>query len=375
MFSGHTSTVQSLSVFKNTDETKYIFVSSSDDKSCKLWNLKPVLENIESKHHEVSTPRPIDNSPSPKIRSDKWNFEKLKDDSYFTFEFHTAPLTYAEFSASGTRVVSSSINEIMVWNSSNGQVLYKNSPDFNLPNSSFLTCHFGPEDKDDSQFPYLLSAVGNQIILYSLEQNSVTAAVEGHHMNIVAILLFSSTGFCTVSENEIGLWKIEKGESTASVRRKSLSPRKSYPGTNFVNGSPSRHSHTQTDSKRLEPGKSSTPANFLLPPDFQNSSYWSENNNGEDVTGRKLSSATSDCYSPLMVVTTVLDNGSNFVKISREGIMHKKQAGLFQCAAVTQDRELLACGTSDRKVFLWNLETNHCIGEFNTHTGYGLTFT
>jgi WD40 repeat protein len=366
VFSGHTNTVQSLSIFRSSDGFKHILVSSSEDKSCKLWNLKPILENIELKTHEVNTPRPIDNSPSPKIRCDKWTFEKLEDDSYFAFEFHTAPLTYAEFSSSGKHIVSSSLNEIMVWDANNGQVLYKNSPDFSLPNSMYLTCHFGPED-GVSPLPYLLAAVGNQIILYSLLQNSLTAAVEGHHMNIVAVLIFSSTSFCTVSENEIGLWKIEMGESRPPPRRKSLSPRKSYPLTNFTNGT-SNKAHTQTDSKPIDMKKSSGKGNYLLPPNDTNHFWSSENNNEEDVTGRKLSSATSDRYSPT-TVGTVLDNGAYFVKVVREEILYKKPTALFQCAAVTQDRELLACGTSDRKIFLWNLETKQCLGEFSSHTG------
>jgi len=369
-FSGHTGTVQSLNVFKSSDGATHILLSASEDKSCKLWNLRALLEKLETQTHESNSPRPVDDSPSPKIRTDKWPLDKPNDESFFTFEFHTAPLSYAEFSPSGNHVVSSSINEIMVWNRSNGQVLYKNSPDFALPNSSFLTCHFAP-DYEHSPIPYLLSGVGNQVMMYSLAQNSVTAAVEGHHMNIVEILVVTAASFYTVSENEIGLWKIETGDSVTAVnnRRKSLSPRKSHPLSRLHSGTGSLKGRTQADSIPLggQAGASSSSGNFLLPPPH-NSSWQSENNNNEDTTGRKLSAATSDCYSPTLV-TTVLDNGLHAVKISREEIVHRRLSGLFQCAAIALDRELIACGTSERKIFLWNLDKKYWIGEFSSHAG------
>lgn len=199
-------------------------MSASADKTCKLWNLKAILDEVESKPYELKTGRMLGTSPSPKLRPDQWAFDRQRDDSYFTYELHTAPVTFAEFSADGSTIVSTSTNEIMIWKSANGEILSKISPAFDaFPNLTFQRCLFPPE----YNARYLVCCAENQIVLMSSERSSVYTAVEAHAMRIVDVLYLSSDTFCTVSENEIGLWKVNKlapNTKSKAFRSRSLSP-------------------------------------------------------------------------------------------------------------------------------------------------------
>jgi len=384
-FFGHTDTVHCLATYDSFSgdgnkplRTKHLFLSTSEDETCKIWT---TLDNvIETEGHNSRYRRDDsgNNSPSPKIRNSKWTFEKVVDDqSSFTFQFHTAPVMSAEFSPSGKEVVSGSANEILVWNSEDGQVLQKlsnkTSPSASLSISSsltpFLSCHFGPMTEGEVGIPYLLFGTGNQLCLFPLHQPSIFTSVEASHMNIVSVLFFAPDWICTVSEHDIGLWKVEKGESESVQRRKSLSPRRSFPLTPFPgNGSPGRKTEVDAVSSTAWKSRASNSgrSRFLLPP----TKLEGFSNNGGDGASPIKYSASKYSLTPSTLSATI-DTGEYFVRIVREHIIPKRTAGLFNCAAITQDHEdlLLACGTSNMKICLFNLLTKEFLGEFSTHTG------
>jgi hypothetical protein len=87
-------------------------------------------------------------------------------------------------------------------------------------------------------------------------------------MNIVSILFFAPNWFCAVSEHDVGLWKVEKGESDSVQRRKSLSPRRSVPLMHFPGNGAVRKTEVDAigmgNGSSWRRGQNSSP--FLLPP-------------------------------------------------------------------------------------------------------------
>jgi hypothetical protein len=92
-------------------------------------------------------------------------------------------------------------------------------------------------------------------------------------------------------------------------------------------------------------------------------------NNGDHLQNPKHSPSKYSLSSSTL--SAIIDSGEHIIRIVREQIIPKRTTGLFQCAAITQDQEelLLACGTSNMKICLFNLLTRDFLGEFNTNTG------
>lgn len=381
IFSGHIDTVHCMSVCEfseqdngDSNESKLVFISASEDKTCKIWKTLGRIIQVEGNNSSrCRRSNSGSNSPSPKIRNSKWKFEKVEDQSSFTFEFHTAPVKSAEFSPFGKKVVSASANEILVWNTDDGQIIFKSSPPSSpfqssppLPTPPYLVCHFGPFQKSE-WMPYLLFGTGNNLGLLSLHQIPACDFVVASNMNIVSVLFFALDWFCVVSENDIGLWKVEGGDSETVPRRRSLSPRRSFPLIPITgNGA---LGSTEADAIGMRNGASwksatSQSGQFLLPPAKLEGFARSGGHSAP-----KHSPSNHSLSSPTF--SAIVDTGEHFIRIFREHIIPKKTSTLFQCAAITQDQDglLLACGTSNMKICLFNLLTKDFLGEFNTHTG------
>lgn len=368
IFFGHSDSVNSLQTTSLTNRSKQnqadegstkaqlIILSSSADKTCKMWNLQTILEEVEEMSTELRNGRLLGTSPSPKLRPDHWSFEHRKDDSYFTFEFHTAPVTNAEFAMNGSRVVSTSLNEILVWDSSNGSVVFKISPFFEaFPELTYQLCRVPPE-----KFPsYLICSAENQLVLLSSQRSTVYNSVEGHTMRIVDLIFFAVDRFCSVSENDIGLWKVGKDfPKSKSFRSRSLSPSRIVP-PNIVNGK----LELPSQNFNLTPQNSAqgVNVNHLL-----TTSVTSSNSSGGKSPGSK-----SDCISSFSPISVSIEDGKISITAVREDILSRKGGGNYLCASLVRnnDKYLLACGTSDHKIVLWELSEKRFLGSFTSHSG------
>lgn len=334
---------------------KMIILSASSDKTCKLWDLTTVLEEVESKPFELIQTGHVfgTSSPSPKLRPDQWAFDHKTDDSYLSFQLHTAELSFAEFSSDGSKVVSTSSNEIMIWSSSDGQIISKISLSLNaFPNLTFQRCRFSPELTPS----FLLCSAENQVIVLSADSSSIYAGVEGHAMPIVELLFISNEYFCTVSETEIGIWRIMK----TSLKNKACRSRSLSPSRCATIG------QTYVDSARVRPS-----AKTLDPKDIQLG--WS-NGNSKLSNGIKSPAAKSADYQIRVPACpkTHIEDGNVMVQILREEVLPSKGSGLFLCAATATSAQgrLLACGTSDHKILLWRLDRRQYLGSFTSHNGY-----
>ncbi|ODN02648.1 Apoptotic protease-activating factor 1 [Orchesella cincta] len=363
IFFGHTDTVNSIQAMKlnacfrkngvvqTATEDRLVFLSASADKTCKMWDLQSVLEEVELLSAELKSGRLLGTSPSPKLRPDHWNFEHKRDDSYFTFEFHSASVTNAEFAMDGNRVVSTSLNEIIVWDSSNGSVVFKISPCFDaFPQLTYQLCRVPPE-----KYPsYLICSAENQLVLLSPQRSTVYSSVEGHTMRIVDLIFLSADRFCSISENDIGIWKVIKNYPKGKTfRSRSLSPSRCVPPS-IING-------------KLElPHKTS---NLLQPLDMNllmTTSITSTDSGG------KSPGSKSDCAPSSTNTLVQIDDGNITITAIRDDILPKKGNGNYLCAAIVKNNEkfLLACGTSDHKIAIWELTARKFLGSFTSHNGW-----
>lgn len=364
IFFGHSDSVNSIQaitlnspkkqngLIQNGSEKRLVFLSASADKTCKIWDLQFVLEEVEKLSAELKSGRLLGTSPSPKLRPDHWSFEHRKDDSYFTFEFHTASVTNAEYTIDGNMVVSTSLNEILVWDSSNGSIVFKISPYFEaFPDLTFQLCRVPPE-----KYPsYLICSAENQLVLLSSQRSTVYNSVEGHTMRIVDLIFLGTDRFCSVSENDIGLWKVVKNyPKTKTFRSRSLSPSRCIP-PQIING-------------KLELPPTGNP-NLLQPLDMNQrmtSSITSTDSGG------KSPGSKSDCIASSTPTSVKIEDGNVSLMAIREDILPKKGNGNYLCASLVKndDKYLLACGTSDHKIVLWELSGRKLLGSFTSHNGY-----
>lgn len=327
-----------------------MFLSASADKTCKMWDLETILAEVESMSVELKSGRLLGTSPSPKLRPDHWSFEYRKDDSEFTFQFHTASVTSAEFAIDGSRVVSTSLNEILVWDSFNGSIVFKISPYFvAFPDLTYQLCRVPPE-----RFPsYLICSAENHLVLLSSERSTVYGSVEGHTMRIVDLIFMTADRFCSVSENDIGIWKVIKNfPKTKCFRSRSLSPSRIIPPS-IING-------------KLELPKQGNP-NLLQPLDMnQMTSSMMSTDSGGKSPGSK-----SDCITASTMPIVQIEDGNVSIMAIREDILPKKGSGNYLCASLVKnnDKYLLACGTSDHKIVLWELSGRKFLGSFTSHNG------
>lgn len=370
IFFGHTDTVNSLqaaylspSQMKNglvqngsAGKKHLVFLSGSTDKTCKMWDLQVVLDEVERLSVELKSGRLLGTSPSPKLRPDHWSFEHKRDDSFFTFEFHTASVTNAEFATDGSTVVSTSLNEILVWDTSNGSVVFKISPYFDaFPDLTYQLCRVPPE-----KYPsYLICSAENQLVLLSPQRSTVYSSVEGHTMRIVDLIFLSVDRFCSICENGIGLWKVVKNyPKSKSFRSRSLSPSRCVPPHLLHNG-------------KLELALSGNP-NLLTPLDIMTASITSTDSQMSTMSGGRSPGSKSDCMPSSAPIKVQIDDGNVTITAIRETVLPKKGNGNYLCAALVnnQGKYLLACGTSDHKIVLWELSGKKFLGSFTSHNGW-----
>jgi len=321
---------------------------------CKIWDLKSVLAEAESKPFEFKAGRIVGTSPSPKIRTDQWEFDDSIDESTKQFDHHSAPVTFAQFSQDGNRVVSTSSNEIMIWDSSNCQILSKVSLSFDYnPTLTLQRCLFPPE-----RFPaYLLCSAENQVILLSAESASNYSGVDAHSARIVEILFISEDRFCSVSENKIGIWKIEKRRKSKTIRSRSLSPARSM----VIDA-------CRTEAVKLRPG-----ANTLDPKDIHIAWEASVNGNDSVSPAAKSFDFPSRNRRESGTVSVSIQDSNGIVQALKEFTLSSYKSRSYSCASFALNGEgrspLLACGTADHKIELWKLDTHQCLGSFSSHNG------
>ena len=348
---------QTVACEEDTDGVQLLLLSASADKTCKMWDLQSILEEVELMSVELRSGRLLGTSPSPKLRPDHWSFEHRKDDSFFTFEFHTASVSNAEFAVNGSRVVSTSPNEILVWDSSNGSVVFKISPYFQaFPDLTYQICRVPPE-----RYPsYLICSAENQIVLLSSQRSTVYSSVEGHTMRIVDLIFFSSDRFCSVSESDIGLWKVVKTLPQAkSSRSRSLSPSGLVP-PEMINGNLTIPPQQSVYSNLLQP---------LVTNQLMTTSITSADSSVSG--GGKSPGSRSDCVGFSALVSVSIEDGNLSISAVREHILPKKGNGNYLCASLARnnDKYILACGTSDHKIVLWELSQKKFLGSFTSHSG------
>jgi hypothetical protein len=356
-------------------EASYLrILSASNDKTCSIWNLKSVLDEVESKPFEFKQGRVLGSSPSPKLRPDQWGFDSKMNESLLTFSLHTAPVTHAQYSLDGLQIVSTSTNEIMIWSSTNAQIVSRISLTFESnPSLTLQQCLFPPELSPT----YLVCSAENQIVLMSAESASVYSGVEAHLTRIVEILFISQDKFCSVSENEIGIWSVEKRNPKAKAfRSRSLSPARSM----MIN--PDK---TEPDSVVVRPNSKT-----LDPKDIQ--LRWNQASDSSGIGDRVTSDGSSyvELDSPTShsldldgrrrresgTVSVYIRDRNGIVQISKQDTLPSYKSRSFLCASFALSGDgrspLLACGTADHKIVLWRLDFRDCIGRFTSHSGYGL---
>ncbi|CAG7833833.1 unnamed protein product [Allacma fusca] len=372
IFRGHRDTVNCIAVFCpeifyqqqrnghiHSRTQDHIMASASNDGTCKLWDLTPFLQKFEASSESSITEDYQDSSPSPKLRphNKSWTFDSPTDDSYLSFEFHTAPVTFVEFSYDGSQVVSTSKNELLGWSPTNGAIIFK----FSLVELN--SCHFPTSHSD-----FILGTTDTEIVVISSQRPTVYNKINAHFLKIVALLFRSKDSFCTVSENEISMWKIYKTPVTEKIQRLRISPRNSVP---INNGS---SVNAVLDSPQNLGGSL---GNFLHPDDYVNSSQKSRSNRssyGEIGGSFKLLSGRTSPTSKSDIIdssSTHIELGNCVVHIMREQSISKDK-GLFHSAALDSqygDGDLLVCGTYDHKIVLLQLDKLLFLGEFSAHNG------
>ena len=370
IFRGHTEAISSLSVYcpqygpKTMDTSSHVFASGSDDRSCRLWELGDILVNIEGRTNGA-----YDRSPSPKTHYRPFVFDKCK----LNFGYHSSSVTSVSFSVDGHRLVSASSNEILIWKI-DGTILQK------ISTSEDQICHscvFPPIENPK----FVLGLNVEKIWVFSTNRPALRTHVTGHYMKIVELIFRSSDCFCTVSENEVALWKVSVCPIPPVRKTKPpVSPSISVP---LTNGSNDHYGDDEVSNKSSYHSNENlltvTRPDLLFPPDFNSgtkrSSRASDDCGASYIlrSGRSSPSCgvTTEGYSGVGSGTTYLDTpDSGRIRISRGRFLTKKSRGFFTCAALDKKvGELLACGTYDQKIALFQLDKWQYLGEFSAHFG------